>query len=202
MEETKVAKIETFHRELSVLLTDDEKRQRGMELARAENELTEFNDRERKARLAELKAKESDIRARIAKLAGVVTTGSELRRVECRGDADYANGRVLLYRVDTGELIGDRALKDEERQVKVPGTEAIRATECGHLTAKEDGVIPKLCKTCQPDDEIRRPLKVVDVAGGEKDPDAEPTDEQRAELTGDTSEPIPEGSLETEEQPS
>jgi hypothetical protein len=86
-------------------------------------------------------------------------------------------------------------MKDEERQVKVPGTEAIRATECGHLTAKEDGVIPKLCKTCQPDDEIRRPLKIVDVAGGETDPDA-------AELNGDTSEPIPEGSLETEEQPS
>lgn len=179
------ATIDRFDRELPVQLTDDEKRQRGMELARAENELSEFNDRERKSKLAELKAKESDIKARIARLAGIVTTGAEIRRVMCRGEADYTNSRVLLYREDTGERIGDRALKDEERQIGVPGTEVIRATVCGHLTAKEDGVIPKLCKTCKPDEDARPPLTVVDEvenppAGEGEEGETPPTGEEQA----------------------
>lgn len=160
--------IEQFTRELPVRLTDDEKRQRGHDLARAEQELQDFNDRERKARLAELKAKETDIRARITKLSSIVVTGTEIRQVACRAEADFKNGRAFLFRNDTGERVGDRALSENERQPSLlpAGTEAVRASECGHLTAKQDGVIPKFCASCRPDEQdpmTREPLRVIDA---------------------------------------
>jgi hypothetical protein len=175
--------VEQFTRELPVKLNDEEKRSRGLDLARAEQELQDFNERERKSKLADLKAREAEIKARIAKLSGIVVTGSEIRNVACRAEADFVNGRAFQFRNDTGERIGDRALREEERQPSLlpEGTEAIRASECGHLTAKQAGAIPKFCGTCVP---------------------AEPTPEdggysvgEPSDLSGDTSEPIPEGSL-------
>jgi hypothetical protein len=173
--------IETFHRELPVQLTQEDKLRAGMQLARAQQELHDFEEVERKATLATLKAKQSEIEARISKLGLAVITGTEMRRTECRGEADFKNGRVFQFRNDTGERIGDRALQDDERQLEVPGAEAIRASECGHITAKQAGAIPKFCGSCAP-------AEPTPADGGYSV--GEPSD-----LSGDTSEPIPEGSL-------
>lgn len=146
---------------LTVKLTDEARNLRGQQLARANGDLVEKRN-EKAAVMSRLGAEEKEIIARIAALSAEVILGFAPADVEVYGTVDFDNGLVRYRRRDTGEELKTRAIREEERQMEVPGTEAIRAG-CGHITAKPaDGTLPKFCKTCQPDEEPRPPLKIID----------------------------------------
>jgi hypothetical protein len=114
-------RIEQHQRKLLTDLTDQEKMKRGNELAMAAQDLASARE-ESKSIKAQAKAKEAEITARIDGLAATIRMGKELREVWCYGLLDLPNGRVQFYREDTGEKVGDRAIRAEERQTSIPGT--------------------------------------------------------------------------------
>ncbi len=160
-------RIEREQRKLMVKLTDDERMAKGQALARAAEELATHHD-EAKSVKASLKATETAIVARIGALALVVRQGAELRDVNVFGIADIPNGRVRYYREDTEEFLSDRAIKMDERQTSIPGTnaptgptvltpidggkvdepQAVKAA-CGHVTPFTGDPSPALCNTCK-----------------------------------------------------
>lgn len=106
--------------ELSVKLTTQEKLERGQSLA---NEMGELNDivARHESQKRQMKFEVSAAESKIAGLRSVVASGQELRAVDVEDQADYKRGRVLRVRLDTGVVIGDRKMTDEESQVGMPG---------------------------------------------------------------------------------
>jgi hypothetical protein len=65
-----------------------------------------------------------EVKAKVKLLAEKIRTGSEIRMVECRLEKDFLSNSVKTYRLDTGELVGERSMTPEERQLfLVPETE-------------------------------------------------------------------------------
>ncbi len=105
MRETKV---------LRCYLTRDERLERGQRVA----ELTYTIDgleAEKKAEADRYKGKISEAEGLRKQLSGVLRDGYEMRPTECRIEMHYDIGRVWTIREDTGELIDDREMKEEER---------------------------------------------------------------------------------------
>lgn len=100
---------------LQVKLTDEDKLKLGDQMARA---LSMFNDAEerRKAMTAQLKAESEQHRAEAARLGVVLSNGYEYRDIRCEVERDMEKGRMKVTRLDTGEVIEDRALRGDERQ--------------------------------------------------------------------------------------
>ena len=117
-----VEKVEIHERRLPVKLEDPERIAKAKEMAEAVAALAQKKE-ENKAVKSGLKASEDEIAARISACASVVATGIEVRNVQCYGVADFANGRIKHYREDTGEFVGDRAIRADERQLRVPEVE-------------------------------------------------------------------------------
>lgn len=100
---------------VSVHLTDDELKQRGTEIGRLmvqrSQELVAFEEK----RVAHKKALQT-IDRRVGDLSRALSTGTELRGVECKVFVNEAITHVETVRTDTGEVINTRALEPEERQ--------------------------------------------------------------------------------------
>lgn len=99
---------------LRCYLTNAEKLERGQRVA----ELTYTIDgleAEKKAEADRYKGKISEAEGLRKQLSGVLRDGYEMRPVECRIEMHYDLGRVWTIREDTGELIDDREMKEEER---------------------------------------------------------------------------------------
>jgi hypothetical protein len=65
-----------------------------------------------------------ETRTKVKLLAEKIRTGSEIRMVECRLEKDFLSNSVKTYRLDTGELVEERSMTPEERQLfLVPETE-------------------------------------------------------------------------------
>ncbi|MBW1937119.1 MAG: hypothetical protein JRI84_16565, partial [Deltaproteobacteria bacterium] len=56
-------------------------------------------------------------RAKLKLLAQKIRQGSEMRLVKCRVEQDFLTNSVKTYRLDTGELVEERAMTAEERQM-------------------------------------------------------------------------------------
>lgn len=107
-------------RTVGVVLTDDERRERGLAMATAQEQLNGFE--EKKAEMsahynAEIKTEKAVLR----KLATVVRSGVEYREIECniylRNDG---SGIVDIIRPDTGEVVGTREATPVELQSELP----------------------------------------------------------------------------------
>lgn len=112
----------TIMRELPVDLDDEALRAKGEELAIAECKRKEQIDAyliKARAHRAELK----EMGESINKLSQAVKTKKEIRKVECRQTIDERTCVVRTYRIDTNEMVDERALTDDERQRWLPGTE-------------------------------------------------------------------------------
>jgi hypothetical protein len=105
---------------LSTALTDDEQRDRGRQLARTiedhrnEESRQEGMKREMKFVLAGLEAERD-------RLSAIVSRGEELRDVEVEERADYSIAEYVRQRMDTGEVLERRKLRENERQVPMEG---------------------------------------------------------------------------------
>jgi hypothetical protein len=94
----------------------DELRNLGVSLANAIADL-EALTQEKAEFMAEHKGRHKDAKAKVKLLAEKIRTGSEMRMVECHLEKDYLGNAVRTYRTDTNELVEERAMTPEERQL-------------------------------------------------------------------------------------
>lgn len=120
---------------LSVRLTHDELRDFGGELAGVLEEISNQTMREESIK-KELKAKMAGLEARRDEIASIVRRREQLRSVECVWERHYADGLARKIRLDTGEVVQSRPLRDDERQPKLIPEVAAKA-EAAMATPRE-----------------------------------------------------------------
>lgn len=109
-----------FEEPLGVRLTDDEAAERGRELERCLTEIEDVEE-ERKDLIGRLKAKIELLSERKSELRKVVRLGEEVRPVKCRRSFLIEQNTVREVRLDTGEVVRERAMTAQERQPRLPG---------------------------------------------------------------------------------
>jgi hypothetical protein len=116
--ESNIKKLGTINSLLSCKLTDDELLQAGQDLAKVNQDIVrEENDQtsakaQMKARLTGLEAKRTEISLKISRKA-------EERSVEVERILNFQIGKYFETRIDTGEVIHQRDIRDDERQETV-----------------------------------------------------------------------------------
>lgn len=71
----------------------------------------------------EIKGKIAQCKARVNTIAGILSSGSESRSVECEITFDYKEKKVKTLRKDTGEVIEDRDMRNDETQMQFASSE-------------------------------------------------------------------------------
>jgi len=104
---------------LKVLLTPDEERYFGKEIARARQELAAVNDELDEVK-SQFKSKIESCEKEQNRFMVLLNNGYEYRQVECEVVNDYKAGTVRVTRMDTGELVEERAMNDIDRQRELP----------------------------------------------------------------------------------
>jgi uncharacterized FlaG/YvyC family protein len=101
-------------------LTEKEKTELSAKIAKA---ISDRSSAEAKLKevSASIKAQIAQLDAEISEKALQINNGYEYRNVECRMDKDYRLGTVTITRLDTGEVIRERPMTAEERQMELPG---------------------------------------------------------------------------------
>ena len=122
-EQTQIVHLERkeFKTMLRVELTDAEIADMSQEMADAYSEVENLES-EIKTHKQQLQSKIETKKARIAELMGIVRVGYESRKVKCERVFDYDEGVVKEIRLDTEEVIDERPLEDDEKQMSLPGT--------------------------------------------------------------------------------
>ena len=109
-------------------LTDEELLEAGKKLAEFEEKLAVVKA-EAKQLAAEYKGKITDVEASRAGLASVIRLKEEEVVHECYADPDYKSGMMVYTDVETGEVVEERKLTNEERQMKLIDIENQRGGE-------------------------------------------------------------------------
>lgn len=113
---------------LPCLMTKEEQRLKGLEMATKDHEL--FKKREEAAIAKEKFKKEAEaISGAITTLARALRDGYENRSIECKEIHDYNAGTVQIVRTDTGAVHEERAMSDHERQTTFIAEEDEAANE-------------------------------------------------------------------------
>jgi hypothetical protein len=102
---------EREQRELECVLTEAEVLARGDAMSAAELEI-----RTHKSTRKGITGTINDLAEKRLKLAEVIETGKEKRKVDCEWLPDYAVGQTVCTRLDTNEVIETRPLTSEDRQ--------------------------------------------------------------------------------------
>ncbi len=104
---------------LQVPLTQEEQLAAGKKLAEAVRTLTNVQAQAKSA-ASQFKAKIDEQQAKINGLQCLISDGYELRTVPCLNVMDYTDVVVRVTRTDTGEVIEERKLTEDERQSTMP----------------------------------------------------------------------------------
>lgn len=117
-------KINRYTRSLPVTLVEGELVERARESARLAEEIADKKS-SLKSYTSLAKGEIEDLENRKRTLESEIRHGKVLRPVECERRFLYRVGKVQDVRLDTGDVISDRAMTDEERQLelKVKGEE-------------------------------------------------------------------------------
>lgn len=110
-------------RKLPVQLTEEEIQQRSQALA-GNLKKTDVLKEEKKASTSEFKARIDACNDITKKLAEIITSGKEDRDVECEMIKDFKRNTVTITRTDTGEVVDERPMTEDERQEKMWGQES------------------------------------------------------------------------------
>lgn len=103
---------------LKCVLSPDEVRVYGQDLAK-ENASRDESEERKKEIDAQLKAEIESHSTKALSLARKINNGYEYRDVKCHELKDYRRGIVTIMRQDTNEIVSERAMTAEERQVKI-----------------------------------------------------------------------------------
>jgi len=112
-------------------LKDDEVLKYGRDLARAHAELDRINN-ELDSIKADYKGKISEQDSLIGKLSVRVHSGVETREVECEELRNWTKARLSVIRKDTGEVIEDRPMREDEKQMEVSLSGALDTEAVGN----------------------------------------------------------------------
>lgn len=100
-------------------LTDEELLKYGGELGAVIQDVTAEEDQQTSLK-QDMKARLTSLEAERTALATKITRQEELRNVEVQPAIDFKKGVYQEVRIDTGELIFERPVTDEERQEYLP----------------------------------------------------------------------------------
>lgn len=106
-------------RTLQCKLDDTEVLNYGRQIAREQTEL-ETAEQRKKEVMSQLKADIEKHTSAIRSLSSKIATGYEYRAVKCQKVVDGTENRVSIVRDDTGEVIEERPLNDDELQRGLP----------------------------------------------------------------------------------
>lgn len=137
--------IETKKEDLPVEITDKERQERSLALARKIAERTRQDD-DAKRTAADQSARKKTITAEINRLADVVSSGKEVRPVEVKVWGDFKTSTVVEERSDTGEMLRERAMRSEERQTEIAPPDKLTSITTPKAVAKQlfsDGARPQ-----------------------------------------------------------
>jgi hypothetical protein len=120
MAKGKESKIKTTHQKqwLRCILTPEERAKAVEKLVNTIDAMNKAVD-DREAVTKQMKGKEAQLEADINATNMLVRNNSELRNVETTLTLDYTTLRAIESRDDTGEVIDDRPMNDEEKQLKM-----------------------------------------------------------------------------------
>lgn len=104
--------------QLAVTLTDPEVRRAGEKLAQLEGEVA-AHVLKAKDVTDQLKSTRSSLDGQIHALAAIIRQGFEYRPVPVRVEADFEAKKVFEIREDTGEVIGERDVNEQDRQASI-----------------------------------------------------------------------------------
>ena len=104
---------------LACRLTDGELQEAGNDLASVVQDIAGEADRQADIK-AQMKARLMELTAKQTVLAIMVSRREQHRDVEVTIATDYNAGVEIRTRTDTGEVISTRALRDDERQPRLP----------------------------------------------------------------------------------
>lgn len=99
-------------------LTPEERIGKGLEMVR-QMEAWDSLDRDLKATTKEMKGQMERVKAEICILGDAVRDGAAYEETACEQVMDYEHGRVLVTAFETGEVVEDRAMRDDERQMEL-----------------------------------------------------------------------------------
>jgi hypothetical protein len=104
---------------LKVPLTDQQKCVLSDEIAQAIEEMREAQS-ELKFISSEINGRIKAADAKVQTMANKIRSGYEIKEMKCLQMLDFSNGTVSVRRLDTGELVSERAMTVEERQPTLP----------------------------------------------------------------------------------
>ena len=116
-------KTRKLKKNLQYQYTSKEIHDMGVELARKHNEQTEAEQRMKSA-AQQMKDAVERVKLDISVLSRKVSNGFEYRDIECEEKKDFLDCKFTVARLDTGEVVEERALRDEERQREMDLDEA------------------------------------------------------------------------------
>ena len=122
---------------LKCQLTEKEKTELSAKIAKAISDRASAEAKLKEVS-ASIKAQIAQLDAEISEKALQINNGYEYRNVECRMDKDYRLGSVSITRLDTGEVIRERPMTAEERQMELPGNKKEKSAKTKPST-KEAG---------------------------------------------------------------
>lgn len=114
----RIEKVKRIVESLPVTLTDEERLQFADALAEA-NQAVEVAERNKKSAMQQHQSEIRLAEARRERLAGIVASKAEYRDVTVEERWDYNNDKYTRTRTDTGEVIFERRLTDQEKQVEM-----------------------------------------------------------------------------------
>lgn len=123
--------------QLSCKLNEVEWQNRARELAEA-NQAVASKEEVKKNVTKELTAEVSKAKAEAARLTSVVSSHHELREVTVEVIYDYDKGTVTRRRTDTGEVLGERQISDQERQAELDFHDANEVIEDTRAAEREE----------------------------------------------------------------
>ena len=98
-------------------LNEAQKAETADQLATATQQL-ESLEYERKASAGDFKSRKEALTERLHKFANQVKEGIAVNSVDCELRLNYSKLTTVLIRLDTGEIVEERAMTDEEKQMQ------------------------------------------------------------------------------------
>jgi hypothetical protein len=104
-------------------LSHEEKLLRGEVIGHKLNELGRIQAAKKEA-ASSYKAQEEAAQGTVSVMGRALASGYEMRDVECRILMDFKNATVAYERCDTNEIVEERRMTVQERQMRLPLDEA------------------------------------------------------------------------------
>jgi hypothetical protein len=162
---------------LKVPLTEPELNEVAEQTYKVEGDLRTFYGHKKEV-TSDLKAKEEQLDAQLARLGRLGRDKHDYRPVPVRVEADFKEGKVFEIREDTGEIIAERPVNEQDRQAQLfdgkprasselpPTAEEKKAAERAEIEQKADELLKNAGAGDLTKKELKGPAEKFKRAGG------------------------------------